>query len=434
MGLAGDGTDPARLPATEIAARIRAGDLSCEAVTRACLDRIAAREDEVRAWVEIDRDLAIAEARRVDAAGRGGLLAGIPVGVKDVIDTATLPTRMGSPIYENHTPPADAPCVALARKAGATVLGKTVTAEFAGVEPTRTRNPLNLAHTPGGSSSGSAAAVADFMVPVAYGTQTGGSVLRPASFCGVVGFKPSFGLYNPAGVKPAAESFDTVGLIARAVADVALFHAALTHTAPVPARPAPSGLRVGIFRTHLWDTLLPETAALFEDAASRLSAAGASLVDVAMPEGFETITKHRATINAYERAHGLAHEWNEHRGQLTKYSLDVCERGFAIDGHAYLAARIAVDAFRLAARSFFGEVDLLLTPAVPGEAPEGHDYAGDPRLQELWTMLHCPAMTLPAGHGPHGLPIGIQIVGPQYGDEGLLAAAGAIEAVLAPEG
>ncbi|MEW5421137.1 amidase [Amorphus sp. 3PC139-8] len=422
----GQAIDPTTLSAAEISAKVRSGALSCEQVVRARLDRIAAREGDVRAWAEIDEDQAIAAARTVDAAGPRGLLAGVPIGVKDVIDTSDLPTRYGSPIYDSHRPAADASCVALARLEGALVLGKTVTAEFAGVEPTRTRNPLNLAHTPGGSSSGSAAAVADHMVPVAYGTQTGGSVLRPASFCGVIGFKPTFGLYNPAGVKPAAESFDTVGLIARTVEDISLFHAVLTHTEPVPARASFSGLRIGIFRTHLWDSVLPETAALFERRSARLAAAGAHLVDVAIPEGFETITEHRATINAYERAHGLAHEWRAHRDLLTRYSVAVCERGFAIDGETYLGSRIAVDALRSKVRSLFADIDLLLTPTVPGEAPEGHDYAGDPRLQELWTMLHCPAITLPAGHGPNGLPIGLQLVAPQYADATLLSAAGAV--------
>lgn len=422
--------DPTTLSATEISRRVRAGTLTSEQIVRACLDRIAAREDEVRAWAEIDAAQALAAAQQADAAGPSGLLAGVPVGVKDVIDTAELPTRYGSPIYADYRPAADAACVALARMEGALVLGKTVTAEFAGVEPTRTRNPLNLAHTPGGSSSGSAAAVADHMVPVAYGTQTGGSVLRPASFCGVVGFKPTFGLYNPAGVKPAAESFDTVGLIARSVPDIALVHAALTRGEPAAMRASASGLRIGMFRTHLWDTVAPETAALFEDAASRLSAAGAHLADVAIPDGFETITQHRATINAYERAHGLAHEWRTHRDMLTSYSVSVCERGFAIDGSTYRAARIAVDSFRSSVRGLFADIDLLLTPTVSGEAPEGHDYAGDPRLQELWTMLHCPAITLPAGEGPNGLPIGLQLVAPQYGDEALLAAAGAVAELL----
>ncbi len=179
---------------------------------RACLDRIEAREPDVRAFAALDPELALAEARRRDREPSRGPLHGVPFGVKDVIDTADLPTGMGSRLYDGHRPRVDAACVALARAAGGIVLGKTTTAEFAGSAPTITRNPLALGHTPGGSSSGSAAAVADDMVPVAFGTQTGGSVLRPASFCGVIGFKPTFGTFNPVGVKPAAESFDTVGL------------------------------------------------------------------------------------------------------------------------------------------------------------------------------------------------------------------------------
>jgi len=204
-----------QLSATEIASKIAAGETTCEAVARDCLECIAARDDVVKAWVNFNPELALAQARAFDREPRRGPLHGVPIGVKDVIDTFDMPTEMGSPIYRGHRPPADATCVALLRRAGAVILGKTVTCEFAGMAPAATTNPHNPTHTPGGSSSGSAAAVADFMVPAALGTQTGGSVLRPSSFCGTFGYKPTYNTFNKVGLKPAAESIDTIGWIAR---------------------------------------------------------------------------------------------------------------------------------------------------------------------------------------------------------------------------
>lgn len=393
---------------------------AAEDVVKSCLARISEREKTIGAWVEVDHDGALDQSRKRDT-GRLGALSGVPFGVKDVMDTADLPTQMGSPSYEGHRSRYDAGAVALARMAGGIVLGKTVTAEFAGTSPTQTSNPHDLAHTPGGSSSGSAAAVADFMVPFAFGTQTGGSVLRPAAFCGVVGFKPTYGSYPIAGMKPAAQSFDTVGLIARSAADIALVHAALMSAdiTKAPARPP----RIGFFRSHLWSTIESDTERALEQAVSRLSAAGAEIVEIHIPHGFDSITEQRAIINAFERARGLAGEWLRARELFASKSSEVCERGFQISGEQYIAARRTVDAFRSGAEALFADADLLLTPATPGQAPAGKEYAGDPRLQELWTMLHLPSLSLPAGRGAKGLPVSVQLVGPHYGDADLLASA-----------
>src|SRR5438105_3476889 len=220
---------------TEVASSIRNGQIKSEAVVRECLARIREREDVVHAWAFLDPELALRQARECDRSPAKGALHGVPLGVKDIIDTADMPTEMGSPIYRGYRPRADAACVALMRAAGAVILGKTVTCEFAGMTPGATANPLDSTRTPGGSSSGSAAAVADFMVPAAFGTQTGGSVLRPAAYCGVFGYKPSFGRYNPVGVKPAVESFDTIGLIARSIDDLQLMDSVLVgRTTPAP--------------------------------------------------------------------------------------------------------------------------------------------------------------------------------------------------------
>jgi amidase len=239
------------LTATEIAHAIAAGETTCEAVVRDCLDRIEQRETIIHAWAGIDPELVLRHARERDRSAARGPLHGVPIGVKDIIDTADLPTEMGSPIYRRHRPTTDAACVALVRAAGAVILGKTVTCEFAGMAPGATANPHDVAHTPGGSSSGSGAAVADFMVPAAFGTQTGGSVLRPASYCGVFGFKPTFGAFNRNGVYPAAESLDTLGLITRSLDDIELLSAVLELRTPSQPRPLDRPPRIGLCRTPL---------------------------------------------------------------------------------------------------------------------------------------------------------------------------------------
>ncbi|HEY3795047.1 MAG TPA: amidase, partial [Bradyrhizobium sp.] len=213
------------MSATEIAGKIAAGETTSESVVRDCIARIGARDGVVKAWVNFDPDLALAQAQALDRGAKRGPLHGVPIGIKDIIDTFDMPTEMGSPIYRGHRPPADASCVALLRRAGAVILGKTVTCEFAGMAPGVTTNPHNASHTPGGSSSGSAAAVADHMVPAALGTQTGGSVLRPSSYCGIFGFKPTYNTFNKMGVWPAADSIDTIGLHARSIDDLELITA-----------------------------------------------------------------------------------------------------------------------------------------------------------------------------------------------------------------
>src|SRR5215471_13687861 len=247
-----------QLSATEIVSKIEAGDTTCEAVTRDCLARIAARDPTVKAFVNFDPELAIAQAHALDREPRRGPLHGVPIGVKDVIDTFDMPTEMGSPIYRGNRPMADAACVALLRRAGAVILGKTATCELAGMAPAATTNPHNAAYTPGGSSSGSAAGVADFMVPAALGTQTGGSVLRPSSFCGVFGYKPTYNSFNKAGVKPAAESIDTIGWIGRSIEDLALLTAVLRMDEPQPLHKQSAAPRIGVCRTELWDAAQPE--------------------------------------------------------------------------------------------------------------------------------------------------------------------------------
>ena len=412
------------LTVTEIVAKIAAGEMTCEAVTRDCVERIIAREPVVKAWVKFNPELALAQAHALDREPRGGALHGVPIGIKDVIDTFDMPTEMGSPIYRGYRPTADAACVALLRRAGAVILGKTATCELAGMAPAATTNPHNPAHTPGGSSSGSAAAVADVMVPAALGTQTGGSVLRPSSFCGVFGYKPTYNTFNKAGLKPAAESIDTIGWIARSIEDIALLTAVLGMDEPQPLRSMSAAPRIGLCRTELWDAAQPETKSAVENAAAALSKAGAVVRDVDLPGEFTGLPAlARGTINHFERAACMAFEWDNHRGALSPQMRRYIENGLKTSRVDYVAAWRRIEQCRTLLLKVFDGIDVLLTPCVPGEASKGLASTGDPSMQAMWTALHTPTMTLPTHRGPNNLPVGIQLVAQRYDDDRLFACA-----------
>jgi Asp-tRNA(Asn)/Glu-tRNA(Gln) amidotransferase A subunit family amidase len=408
--------------AAEAARLIASGEITSEALVRACLERISEREPNLHAWAALDLQHALAQARQCDRIPPRGPLHGVPIGIKDIIDTADLPTEMGSPIYKGHRPAADAACVASLRAGGAVILGKTITCEFAGMTPDMTANPHNLAHTPGGSSSGSAAAVADFQVPAALGTQTGGSVIRPAAFCGIVGYKPSFGLINRRGVFPAAESLDTVGIMARTVEDVDLVAAHMIGRERV-RRDGAAPPRIGLCRTPLWDSVERASAEAVEDAAKRLAAAGAQIQEIILPKRFAGLTEARDHINDYERARALAYEWAAKRDQISSRLTASLTRGHALQASDFMAALELAESCRTRLPALMRDVDMLLAPAVPGEAPRGLDFTGDPRLQGIWTLLRVPTVTLPTHGGPGGLPVGIQLVGKYCEDEALLGSA-----------
>ena len=423
---------PNELTACAALEELRAGRLTAEALMRACLERIAEREALVQAFAHLDPELALAEARRRDATGARGLLHGLPLGVKDIIDTGDLPTAYGSRVYPGNRPAQDAACVALARAAGAVVLGKTVTAEFAFRAPGPTTNPHDPAHTPGGSSSGSAAAVADFMLPVAFGTQTGGSIIRPASFCGVVGYKPSLGTINRAGVKPLADSFDTVGLFARSVADVALVTAVLAGDEPArhrvePARPA----RIGLCRTPSWPKAGPAARNVLEASADRLTRAGVRVEELELPAAFADLNRHHSIVLRFEAFRALAYERAVHAERLAPDTLQELEAGSRIPRRDYLAAKTWIAECRRSVAQVFEAADLLLAPSAPGEAPRGLESTGDASFNRLWTGLLVPCLNLPASAGPNGLPVGVQTVGARNDDARLLAWSAWIEAALA---
>ncbi len=399
---------------------IAAGRITSVDLVEACLDRIARREATVKAWSYIDPAAARREAGASDAAGRAGPLRGVPVAVKDVIDVAGMPTGMGSPIYDGYRPFADAACVAALRAAGAVILGKTVTAEFAGVFPGATTNPFAAERTPGGSSSGSAAAVADGMVPIAIGTQTGGSILRPAAFCGIVGFKPSFGSINRAGLKFAAESLDTIGLLAREVEDIELAWNVLVGCAAGRPSPLDAPPRLLLFRTHHWSRASDDTVAAVEAAASALRGSGAVVDEMPLPDGFDELSDARVVINGYERARALAWEFQHHADRLSPALARVVTEGQSFSYERYRSAIRLADRWRMWIDGATAGHDAILTAAVNGEAPVGLASTGDASFQEIWTILHRPAITLPLFAGKAGLPVGVQFVGHRHEDAALL--------------
>lgn len=403
--------DICKLSACDAVTAIAKGSLTSSALVSACLARIGLREEAVGAWEYLDPDKALEQARAIDKGPRRGLLHGLPVAVKDLMDTVDMPTRYGSPIYQAHRPDADAACVALARAAGGVMMGKTVIPEFSTYMPGKTANPCNLKHTPGGSSSGSAAAVADFMVPLAFGTQTEGSIIRPAAFCGVVGYKPSFGLICRAGVKPLVDSLDTVGFLARTVPDVALFAAALTDRTDLMVKDDVAPRRLAMCRTHEWDYASKETGEAFDLAAKTLSAAKVSVRDVDLPESFRKLNAAHVAVLRFEVARALAFERNARSEGFSPAFADLMKACAETNVDAYDDAMATVKTCRQELSQLFGEFDVILAPSAAGEAPEGLDFTGDRTLNRIWSALLVPCIHVPFFKGPRGLPVGLQVTG-----------------------
>ena len=349
---------------------------------------------------------------------RASRLHGVPFGIKDIIDTADLPTEYNSPIYGGHQPKADAACVTLLRRAGCLILGKTVTTEFANNHPSQTRNPRNAAHTPGGSSSGSAAAVADFMVPAALGTQTGGSVIRPAAYCGAFAIKPSFGAINRAGTKFLAESLDTIGIFARSALDLGLSLHVLNGRA-IPEAPTRAP-KIGFCRTPRWSLADGATQANLEDAAKKLSQAGAQLRDFELPPGSDELFDRHKLIMTYETARALSWEYFNHPEKLSGTLKPRLDEGWKVTRADYDAMREHARNCRRALAEAMRDVDFLLTPSAPSEAPASLASTGDPVFNRAWTLFGVPCVTVPCGKGAHGLPLAVQLVGAMDSDMALL--------------
>ncbi len=420
------------LPIRELRSSIDSGSLSCESLLRACLARIDAREPEVGAWERIDRDGAMAAARTLDKGSTKGLLHGLPMGVKDIIDVAGMPTRMGSPIYAKAPAAAqDASCVNIARSSGAVILGKTVTTELATFQPAKTRNPLRPEHTPGGSSSGSAAAVADGHVPLAIGTQTAGSIIRPAAFCGVVGFKPSFGLIPRNGVKMQSESLDTIGVFTRSIDDAAIWYAAMTGSRKMPDPSGATGrtLRIAVV-TNWLDQAEMEMNLAVAEAAHAISTTGAKVREVQLSPLYVDAHNDQRIIQLAEMARLYADEYHQHNELLSLKLLELIGEGDGISKEAYKAAVARTETVRKAAAVQFNDYDAWLLPSAADAAPRTLDSTGDPLFNRLATTLQLPCINLPHYRNKAGMPLGLQLVGARQQDEKLLEISAQIAYIL----
>jgi Asp-tRNA(Asn)/Glu-tRNA(Gln) amidotransferase A subunit family amidase len=409
------------LSLAELQRRIEAGDLSADAALAQSCDAIDAQENAIGAFVRRAK-----HPRAQDA----GPLRGIAVGVKDIIDTADMPTEMGSAIYKDWQPRADASVVMALKAAGATVVGKTTTTGFASMDPTATRNPRNLDHTPGGSSSGSAAAVAAGMIPLALGTQTGGSVIRPASFCGVAAIKPSFGLLPMVGVKCYSWTLDTLGLFAAGVTDLAHGLSAITGRAELLAGDATQAPRIGVVTQDFAGA--PESAGdeALRTAAAAAERAGARVRQLALPEIVAEAWRVHPTIQEFEAHRALAWEFCVHHDAMPPLLRAKLDETRGLAPAAWDDARRTTNRARKALGEVFGEVDVLLTFSAPGAAPKGLSSTGDPRFNRLWTLMGVPCVNVPAIVVDGGLPVGVQVIARFGSDAGALAAARFVEGAL----
>jgi len=421
------------------AADIREGRITSAELVGDCLARIKEVEAEVQAWAFLDRDHALAQARALDLRRQEGkalgALHGVPIGIKDIFDTGDMPTELGSPLWVGRTPRRDAAAVARLRAAGAVIMGKTVTTEYAYFHPGKTRNPHDRERTPGGSSSGSAAAVAAAMVPGAIGSQTNGSVIRPAAFCGVVGFKPTHGLIPRSGALMLSRTLDHVGLFGRSVEDAALLAETLAgfdeedpDTRPV-ARPPfaavaagepPLPPRLAFVRSPAWKHAEPVTEEAF---AELVEALGEQASEVELGPGFDRVIDWHRTIMEVEMAHNLHRDYEQGRDRLSSQLCQLIERGREYKAIEYTRAIAGIDPLNAALAAVFEEFDAILTPAAPGEAPRGLASTGNPVFCTTWTYLGVPAVTLPLLRSETGLPLGVQLVGRRGNDARLLRTA-----------
>lgn len=424
---------------SEAAADIREGRISATELVADCLARIDEVDGNIQAWKFLDRDHAMRQAEAADFHRKQGKalgpLHGVPIGIKDIFDTGDMPTAFGSPFWAGRTPRRDSAAVARLRAAGAVIMGKTVTTEYAFRTPGKTANPHDPTRTPGGSSSGSAAAVAAYMIPGAIGSQTSGSVIRPAAFCGVVGFKPTHGLISRGGALMLSRTLDHVGVFARSVEDAALLAEAMAGfdeedadtrsmarppLSSVAASEPPLPPRFAFVRTPAWKDAEPATVAAFDELVGAL---GESVSEVALSESFEQAYTHQPIVMAVEMAHNLARDYAQAGDALSAPLRQMIERGREPPAVDYLRAVAARAQLNAALDPIFEEYDAILTPAAPGVAPKGLGSTGNPVFNMLWTYLGTPAVTLPLLRSETGMPLGVQLVGRRDNDARLLRTA-----------
>jgi len=419
------------LSAYDAARALQSRELKAQDYVGACLDRIAEREPEVHAFAHIAKDLARARAKALDDGAIQGPLHGLTLGAKDVFDTWDMPTQGGSRAFAGYQPVQDAACLATVRGQGVVILGKTITTELATFPTNGTRNPLNLEHTPGGSSSGSAAAVADYMVSFATGTQTMGSTVRPCGYCGVTGYKPSYNLIPKRGVWPNADSCDTVGLVARDVRDVALLASSMVQYPGLMLPEGKSGApTIGVCRTFEWERADEHIHRAFEDSTRRLAAAGARVVEIVLPEAFRGLREAQAAVVRFEMGRGFADIMARHGNLIRKPLYDRTLAGMQVSGEAYQRAQTLGRQCRQMFADVLGECDVLFAPAATGEAPKGQDFSGDTTMNQVWTFMHGPCLSVCGGFGPNGLPLAMQVVGRLDDDARTLRAADWVDCCL----
>ncbi|OAA78437.1 glutamyl-tRNA(Gln) amidotransferase subunit A [Akanthomyces lecanii RCEF 1005] len=432
------------LTAAEVLGYIRTGDLTVEQYVRALLDRIAERDSQVRAWAYLDRDYVLEQARALDAVPleQRGPLHGMPIGVKDVIYTKDMPTQFNSSAYKGNFPKVDAAPITLLRAAGALLLGKTTTTEFAATgEGPATRNPHDLSRTPGGSSSGSGASVGDFQVPVALGTQTGGSVIRPASFNGTYGFKPTWGRISREGLKFFSVTYDTLGFFTRGIDDLVLLadafglhdDSSLPASARLSSLDSVDGLRLALFRTMMWPHAGPGTRAAVDDAVALLRARGATVEDVELPAEFDQLPAWYDVVLAVEGGTAFLPEYRANRAHLGALLVGYAETSGGYSHRAYLEAVDGIAALRPKMDAVLAGYDAVLTPSTPDEAPIG-STTGSYLFCKVWSALHVPVLNMPGFQGAHGMPIGLSLVAPRFKDAQLLAVAAPVAAIFEAEG
>jgi Asp-tRNA(Asn)/Glu-tRNA(Gln) amidotransferase A subunit family amidase len=420
------------LSALGLARAIETGELTPAHTVELCADAIAKRENDVGAFVTFDLESARRTAAQPGSKDRP--LRGLPVALKDIFDTADMPTEYGSTIYAGYRPKYDASLVALVRRNGGTLIGKTVTTEFAHLDPGKTRNPHNLAHTPGGSSSGSAAGVAAGFFPIATGSQTGGSVIRPASYCGVAGFKPSYRLLPTGGMKCVSWHLDTAGLFAASVADVAFAASAISDRDLRVDGRAPASPRIAVLRDQPWPAASDDMMAAIDNVARAASAANSRVRDLRLTPVMAAAFHAHAVIQAYEAARSLASEYERSKDKLAKGVLELVESGFAIGADAYDDARRSASQARRALADLMADTDVILSPSAPGAAPQGLGSTGSSTFNRLWTLMGTPCVNVPGLADAHGLPLGVQVIGRFGSDRATLEAALFVEALVARRG
>ncbi|WP_439492616.1 amidase [Bosea sp. (in: a-proteobacteria)] len=426
------GTEPCFLTAAQAAEAIKTGRLTSEALIRSCLERIEARDPVVKAWLHVDRAHAIAQAREIDKRPSMGPLHGLPFGVKDIMDTADMPTTYNSPAWQGHRPTRDAACVGIVRQAGAVILGKTDTVEFAfNSRRAASTNPYSAAHTPGGSSSGSGAAVGDFQVPFAFGTQTAGSHIRPASFNGIYAIKPSWGTVSREGVHMISAILDTVGWYGRSVEDLVLAAQAfrLEGTGAI-AVPDVKGLRIGSCETPFWAQAEDGAKQAMAAAVERLRRAGAVVEEIVLPAHFGDLAEAHTMIMYGEGRVALHDEYLRHGDKLHPELRLTVENGRGVTPKRLVEAFDLSDICRKEFDAIAAGYDAVLAPASTGEAPKGLQNVGNWIFNGLWTLLHTPCVAIPAILGGLGMPVGVQLVGPRLSDARLLGIAQALQSVI----